>query len=166
MNERVNAVEWEIVNLDMEFKVDASVEEVFKAWTDPSIFKKWFMTMEHTNKVAKNQLEINGDWEIIDVREGIEYRAIGTYIDIVEPYKLVFSFKMPQFSELEDIITVELIDLKGTTEVKFNQGIKVPVDDSLDAEAIEKEKEAAKVATEQGYNYMFTFLKQIYEGAS
>lgn len=54
-------MEWEIVNLDMTFKVDAPVEEVFRAWTKPSLFKQWFMTTEETNKVAKNQFEINGD---------------------------------------------------------------------------------------------------------
>ncbi|MDW4361283.1 SRPBCC domain-containing protein [Staphylococcus saprophyticus] len=57
-------MEWEIVNLDMTFKVDAPVEEVFRAWTKPSLFKQWFMTTEETNKVAKNQFEINGDWKL------------------------------------------------------------------------------------------------------
>ncbi|PHK49407.1 SRPBCC family protein [Staphylococcus edaphicus] len=156
-------MEWEIVNLDMEFKVDASVETVFNAWTEPSLFKQWFMTSETTNEVAKNQLEVNGDWEIIDVREGTAYRAIGTYIDIVAPYKLMFSFKMPQFSDLEDIITVEFIDLQGEAQVKFNQGIKVPIDDSLDDDAVEKEKAVTKSTTEEGYVSMFRRLKQICE---
>ena len=155
-------MEWEIVNLDMTFKVDAPVEEVFRAWTKPSLFKQWFMTTEETNKVAKNQFEINGDWEIIDVREGVEYRAIGTYIDIVSPYKLTFSFKMPQFSELEDIITVEFVDLTGTTEVKFNQGTKVPFEG--DTNDFEADKTEVKKEMETGYNLMFERLKQLCEG--
>ncbi|WP_336832373.1 SRPBCC family protein [Staphylococcus pseudoxylosus] len=113
-------MEWEIVNLDIEFKVNASVEKVFEAWTEPKIFKQWLYTSKKTNKIAQNQFEINGEWEIVDEREGKTYKATGTYMDIVKPYKLMYSFKMPQFSDLEYIITIEFIDLENETQVKFN----------------------------------------------
>lgn len=154
-------VEWEIVNLDIEFKVNASVEKVFEAWTEPKIFKQWLYTSKETNKVAQNQFEINGDWEIVDERRGETYRATGTYMDIVEPYKLMYSFKMPQFSDLEDIITVEFIDLENETQVKFNQGLKVSLNDTINKQSNEQTKEAAKKQTEEGYNEMFEKLKQI-----
>lgn len=156
-------VEWEIVNLDMEFKVNASVEKVFEAWTNPNVFKQWLFTTKETNKVAQNQFEINGEWEIVDERGGKTYRATGTYMDIVKPYKLMYSFKMPQFSYLEDIITVEFIDLENETQVKFNQGLKVPLDDTFNKQSYEQSKEDAKKQTEEGYNKMFEQLKQILE---
>ncbi|WP_070051955.1 SRPBCC family protein [Staphylococcus xylosus] len=154
-------MEWEIVNLDIEFKVNASVKKVFEAWTEPKIFEQWLYTSKETNKVAQNQFEINGDWEIVDERRGKTYRATGTYMDIVEPYKLMYSFKMPQFSDLEDIITVEFIDLENETQVKFNQGIKVSLNDTINKESCEQVKEAAKKQTEEGYNEMFEQLKRI-----
>ncbi len=157
----MTVVEREIVNLDIEFKVNASVEKVFEAWTEPKIFKQWLYTSKETNKVAQNQFEINGDWEIVDERRGETYRATGTYMDIVEPYKLMYSFKMPQFSDLEDIITVEFIDLENETQVKFNQGLKVSLNDSINKQSNEQTKEAAKKQTEEGYNEMFKKLKQI-----
>lgn len=157
----MTVVEREIVNLDIEFKVNASVEKVFEAWTEPKIFKQWLYTSKETNKVAQNQFEINGDWEIVDERRGETYRATGTYMDIVEPYKLMYSFKMPQFSDLEDIITVEFIDLENETQVKFNQGLKVSLNDSINKQSNEQTKEAAKKQTEEGYNEMFEKLKQI-----
>lgn len=157
----MTVVEREIVNLDIEFKVNASVEKVFEAWTEPKIFKQWLYTSKETNKVAQNQFEINGDWEIVDERRGETYRATGTYMDIVEPYKLMYSFKMPQFSDLEDIITVEFIDLENETQVKFNQGLKVYLNDSINKQSNEQTKEAAKKQTEEGYNEMFEKLKQI-----
>lgn len=118
-------------------------------------------TSKETNKVAQNQFEINGDWEIVDERRGETYRATGTYMDIVEPYKLMYSFKMPQFSDLEDIITVEFIDLENETQVKFNQGLKVSLNDTINKQSYEQTKEAAKKQTEEGYNEMFEKLKQI-----
>lgn len=157
----MTVVEREIVNLDIEFKVNASVEKVFEAWTEPKIFKQWLYTSKETNKVAQNQFEINGDWEIVDERRGETYRATGTYMDIVEPYKLMYSFKMPQFSDLEDIITVEFIDLENETQVKFNQGLKVSLNDTINKQSNEQTKEAAKKQTEEGYNEMFEKLKQI-----
>lgn len=157
----MTVVEWEIVNLDIEFKVNASVEKVFEAWTEPKIFKQWLYTSKETNKVAQNQFEINGDWEIVDERRGETYRATGTSIYIVEPYKLMYSFKMTQFSDLEDIITVEFIDLENETQVKFNQGLKVSLNDTINKQSYEQTKEAAKKQTEEGYNEMFEKLKQI-----
>ncbi|MCI8278891.1 MAG: SRPBCC domain-containing protein [Staphylococcus xylosus] len=154
-------MEWEIVNLDIEFKVNASVEKVFEAWTEPKIFKQWLYTSKETNKVAQNQFEINGDWEIVDERRGETYRATGTYMDIVEPYKLMYSFKMTQFSDLEDIITVEFIDLENETQVKFNQGLKVSLNDTINKQSYEQTKEDAKKQTEEGYNEMFEKLEQI-----
>ncbi len=157
----MTVVEWEIVNLDIEFKVNASVEKVFEAWTEPKIFKQWLYTSKETNKVAQNQFEINGEWEIVDEREGKTYKATGTYMDIVKPYKLMYSFKMPQFSDLEDIITVEFIDLENETQVKFNQGLKVPLNDPMNKQSYEQSKEDTKKQTEEGYNKMFEQLKQI-----
>jgi uncharacterized protein YndB with AHSA1/START domain len=62
--------------------------------------------------VAKNEPNVGGTWEIVDHREGKDYRAIGEYIEIERPSKLVFTFKMPQFSDTEDVITVEIKHLK------------------------------------------------------
>ncbi|MEB6332412.1 SRPBCC domain-containing protein, partial [Staphylococcus pseudoxylosus] len=83
------------------------------------------------------------------------------YMDIVKPYKLMYSFKMPQFSDLEDIITVEFIDLENETQVKFNQGLKVPLNDTMNKQSYEQSKEDTKKQTEEGYNKMFEQLKQI-----
>lgn len=32
--------------------------------------KKWFFTMEPTNKVTENDPRVDGSWEIVDQREG------------------------------------------------------------------------------------------------
>ena len=87
---------------------DVMPERVFDAWVNPGMMRKWFFTLEGTNKVAQNDPQVGGAWEIIDHREGKDYRAIGEYLEMDRPNKLVFTFKMPQFSEAADTITVEL----------------------------------------------------------
>lgn len=65
-------------------------------------------TLEGTDKVTGNTPEVGGSWEIIDHRGEKDYRAIGEYIEMNRPKKLVFTLKTPQFSELLDKITVEI----------------------------------------------------------
>ena len=91
-----------VVNLTMNRDFNVKPEKLFEAWTNPDLFRNWFMTLQATNKVAKNDLQVVGEWEVVDHRQGQDFRAIGTYKEIVENEKLVFTFKMPQFSEYED----------------------------------------------------------------
>ncbi len=90
--------------LTMTRKFDVAEEKVFDAWLNPEMLRKWFFTMEHTNKVAKNEPDVGGTWEIVDHREGNDYKAIGKYIEVDSPNKLVLTFRMPQFSDTEDRI--------------------------------------------------------------
>lgn len=52
-----------VVNLTMVRDFEVEPERVFEAWTNPELFKNWFMTLQATNKVAKNDLQVGGDWE-------------------------------------------------------------------------------------------------------
>ena len=45
--------------------------------------------MEHTNKVAKSDPHVGGKWEIVDHRDGKDYRAIGEYKVVEPPAKLI-----------------------------------------------------------------------------
>ena len=56
---------------------EVAPERVFDAWLNPDMMRKWLFTLETTNKIARNDPRVGGTWEIVDVREGKEYRAIG-----------------------------------------------------------------------------------------
>src|SRR3954470_20764180 len=101
-----------ITTLIMKRKFDVPAEKVFDTWTNAEMLKKWMFTMEHTNKVAECDPRVGGTWEIVDHRAGEDYQAIGEYKVVEPPTKLVFTFKMPQFSDLEDDITVEIQPLE------------------------------------------------------
>lgn len=99
----------------------------------------------------------------MDHREGKDYRAIGKYLIIEPPKKLSFTFKMPQFSELEDTITVELKDLQQGCEMTFTHEIHVIHEENWTEADIEKAHEEWRSSTEQGFNYMFMGLKELVE---
>ena len=119
--------------------------------------------MEHTNKVAKNDPQVGGMWEIVDHREGKDYRAIGEYKVFERPTKLVFTFKMLEFSDLADDITVVIERAEIGCEMTFTQEINVIHEEGWTKEDIEKAHEEWKKETEQGWYYMFLGLKQLVE---
>lgn len=149
--------------LTMKREFDVKPEKVFDAWLNPVMMKKWFFTLEGTNKVAQNDPKVGGSWEIVDHRGGKDYRAIGEYVEINSPEKIVFTFKMPQFSELEDTITVELKELGQGSEMTFTQLIHVEHEEQWTDADIAKAVDEMRDGTEQGWNLMFMGLKELVE---
>ncbi|UHA72689.1 SRPBCC family protein [Paenibacillus sp. 481] len=149
--------------LTMTRRFDVSADKVFDAWLNPDKMRKWLFTMEPTNKVATNKPHVGGRWEIVDHREGKDYRAIGEYVEIDPPSKLIFTFKMPQFNDLEDRIVVEIKPLDKGSEMTFTQVIVVPHEAGWTEGDVEKALVDYNSQTEQGWGYMFEGLKQLVE---
>lgn len=70
---------------------------------------------------------------------------------------------MPQFSELEDTITVELKELQQGCEMTFTQKIHVEHEENWTEEDIKKALKEMHDSTEQGWYYMFMGLKELLE---
>jgi uncharacterized protein YndB with AHSA1/START domain len=91
-------------------RFDASPERVFDAWVDPAMTQKWLFTLPHSVKnTAQIDARIGGTYNITDQRDGQTYTAIGEYLEIDRPRRLVFTFGMPQFSPDFDRLTVEIV---------------------------------------------------------
>ncbi|MFS0553954.1 SRPBCC family protein [Brevibacillus sp. 179-C9.3 HS] len=138
-------------------------EKVFDAWLNPEMMRKWFFTLERTNKVTQNNPQVGGTWEIVDHREGKDYRAIGEYVEIDRPRKIVFTFQMPQFSESTDTLIVELKDTQQGCEMTFTQNIVVPHEENWTQADIDKALKEYHDGTEHGWNLMFMGLKELVE---
>ena len=137
--------------LRMVRRFDASPARVFDAWTDPDLAARWLFTGPDSERHRTEiDLKVGGRWEIVDRRGGVDYRAIGEYLEIEPPRRLVFSFGMPQFSEAFTTVTVEIeADGDGARMTLTQAG--------LQAEAV--------AALEQGWSQMFDALAQQLAGA-
>ena len=151
------------VTLSMARRFNASDKAVYEAWTNPELMKKWLFTAEDTNQVAKNALRAGGTWEIVDRREGMDYRAIGEYLELKPPHKLMFTFKMPQFNDLEDRITVWISMVQDSCEMAFVQEIIVPHEEGWTEEDIKKAGEEYSSQSKEGWSMMFENLRQLVE---
>lgn len=163
-----NMKDYSTTTLTMTRQFNVPSEKVFDAWLNPDMMRKWLFTLEGTNKVARNEPKAGGNWEIVDHREGTDYRAIGEYKQIDRPHKLVFTFEMPQFSDTTDTITVDLKEIEHGCEMMFTQEIIVPHDEKWigpDSD-IEQALKEFHDQSEQGWNYMFMGLKELLETGS
>jgi uncharacterized protein YndB with AHSA1/START domain len=149
--------------LTMTRNFDVAPVKVFAALLNPEMMRKWFFTLEGTNQVAQNNPQVGGTWEIVDRRDGTDYRAIGEYLEIDPSTKLVFTFKMPQFSDTVDTITVELKELQQGCEMTFSQEIIVPHGENWTSTEIEKALGEYHDGSEHGWNLMFMGLKELVE---
>ncbi|MFB5660980.1 SRPBCC domain-containing protein [Alteribacillus sp. HJP-4] len=149
--------------LTMTRSFDVAPERVYDAWINPEMMRRWLFTLEGTNKVAKNDPQVGGTWEIVDHRNGQDYRAIGEYLEMDPPKTLVFTFQMPQFSDLADTITVKLKEVTQGCEMTFIQNITVPHEENWTQADIEKALGEHHDGTEHGWNLMFMGLKELVE---
>ena len=149
--------------LTMARRLHADTNDVYKAWTKPELMKKWLFTTESTNVAAKNDFRIGGVWEIVDRREEMEYRATGEYLLIDAPHKLGFTFKMPQFNDLQDHIIVWVSSVGDACEMTFKQEIVVPHEEDWSEDDLENAMKEYSGQSEEGWDRMFEGLRQLVE---
>ena len=105
--------------------IKASRERVFAAWTKPELIQKWFMP---------GQMVVTG--AVADVRPGGAYRidvegvmcdgssneirpshVMGVYREVVPNERLQFTWTGHRWPDEESLVTVELRDVEGGTEL-------------------------------------------------
>jgi uncharacterized protein YndB with AHSA1/START domain len=125
-------------------RFEAAPERLFDAWTDPRLARGWlFTTPASEAHRVEIDLRVGGRWEIVDRRDGVDYRAIGEYLEIERPRRLVFTFGMPQFSDSFTTVIVEIAPEGAGAVMTLTQ-------DGLEADAI--------AALEPGWRQMFDQL--------
>lgn len=123
---------------------DASPERVFDAWLNPQTTCKWlFASPTDEAYAAVLDARVGGQWTITARRDGTDYTAVGEYLAIERPSRLVFTFAMPQFAPDVDRITIAIApEETGCTMSYVEEGLP-PAD---------------REATEAGWNKLFDAL--------
>ena len=89
-------------------RFDASPERVFDAWVNPEIACKWFFTTKKSKTIYDLDLRVSGAYTITRRTGDKEYVAVGKYIEIDRPRRLVFTFAMPQFAADYDTVVIDI----------------------------------------------------------
>jgi uncharacterized protein YndB with AHSA1/START domain len=104
-------------------RIAASRERVFQAWTKAEHLQRWFFPSVNGDAVPRVEvdLRVGGRYRIaMHTPDGnIAAMVGGTYYEVHPPEKLVFSWtwEAPQPDASETLVTVELHEVQGETEV-------------------------------------------------
>ncbi len=101
--------------------IDASVERVFRAWTDPEELKQWHAPEPAGILVAVSENHIGGKRSLTLVIQGKTYHIAGTYREFDPARKLVYSWEDPE-NPNDSIMTVlfkPLSENKTELEVSY-----------------------------------------------
>jgi len=72
--------------------IDAPREKLFRAWTDPELYKQWCAPLPWTTPVAELDVRPGGsNYIVMRSPDGTDYPNNGVYLDVVPNERLVFT---------------------------------------------------------------------------
>jgi uncharacterized protein YndB with AHSA1/START domain len=114
----------------------ATVERVFKAWTDANQLGQWFAPSDDYTTKATVDLRVGHEYRIsIAHKGGNVHSVLGTYRLIDPPRKLVYTWRWEGGPETDTLVTVDFTPRGDSTEVTITH------DQFLDAETRNKHSE-------------------------
>ncbi len=107
--------------LEVRRTIAAPREVVFRAWTEPEMLMKWWrVDAGWSTPIAEVDLRVGGRYRLgmLEPDKDGPYVVGGVYREVTPPDRLVFTWAWegPGSAE-ETLVTVEFLDLGGTTEV-------------------------------------------------
>ncbi len=109
-------------------RFSAPIERVFEAWTQANVLAKWFGPEGFSVVNATSKLEVGGSYAIeIESPEGVRIRHFGTYVDVLKPERLVFTWMLQnQACEgsaglcAETLVSIHLKQIGNETELSLS----------------------------------------------
>lgn len=114
-----NAKMNEEITLELRRTYPVPRERVFRAWTEPEQLKKWFGPKNVTCTEAELDLRVGGRYRFtLEEPEG-KHIAVGEYVEISAPERLVFTWKWEHSpaESPETLVTVEFLPKGDGTEM-------------------------------------------------
>jgi len=109
-------------SLQVKRTFNASRERVFAAWTEPAHIKQWFGPQGCSVSGIEVDFRVGGKYRFTaQTEQHGEMTVGGEYREITPPEKLVYTWQWeddPAYAEQETLVTVEFVDLGGSTEVR------------------------------------------------
>jgi uncharacterized protein YndB with AHSA1/START domain len=72
--------------------IDVPAENLFRAWTEPELLKKWFAPLPYTTPVAELDVRTGGaNFIVMRAPDGTEMPLHGVYLEVVRNERLVLT---------------------------------------------------------------------------
>jgi uncharacterized protein YndB with AHSA1/START domain len=97
---------------------------VFRAWIEPEALEHWLRPRGKSVTVRALDARVGGSFHF-EVEDGGS--IVGTYLHIVPPEKLVFTWSGEATQDRETVVTLDFLDQGALTEVVLtHQGLSTP----------------------------------------
>jgi uncharacterized protein YndB with AHSA1/START domain len=110
--------------LKIQRTLDASVERVYKAWTNPDEICKWFGCQDMSNCQVKQDLTVGGlyQFKMTIASDGVVITIDGVFQEIVPNKKLVYTWNSDsvEFPARDSVVSIEFIERGNKTEMILN----------------------------------------------
>ena|SRR5947209_7464367 len=73
--------------------IDAPRELVFRAYTDPKLFARWWGPRQYENVMLKFDIRAGGEWHVVEKGEDGEHGFRGVTHDVVAPERICQTFE-------------------------------------------------------------------------
>ena len=105
------------VNITRVIKADR--QSVWDAWTQPEQMKQWACPAPGGLKGVTTDVRVGGAFELAMEVDGMSHTAFGTYREVEEPSRLVYTWDWREADNAvgETVVTVEFNEVDGGTEV-------------------------------------------------
>jgi uncharacterized protein YndB with AHSA1/START domain len=103
------------MSLTMTRVVNAPLDRVWRAWTNPTELKQWYAPEHMTTPVVEIDLREGGAYRVSMKGDEGEHVASGVFKKVTAPRTLVFSWRWEGSPAPETTVTVELKELSETT---------------------------------------------------
>jgi uncharacterized protein YndB with AHSA1/START domain len=113
--------------LQLRRTIAAPRAEVFRAWTEPELFSKWFRPPGTRAPEVELDPRPGGRWRVTLTARGIKppsWRTFGEFVEVDAPSRLVFTMgweSIPVVRRTDSLVTVELEDRGERTELVLTQ---------------------------------------------
>ena len=115
MNEQKSSV---IPSLTIRRVFPVGRHKVFRAWTSPQALQKWFKPFGTEIRVAYFDLRVGGSFRFDFQPAGQPPACVtGTYVEIVEPQKLSFTWSSPVTGGKDTLVVIQFEERDNGTEV-------------------------------------------------
>jgi uncharacterized protein YndB with AHSA1/START domain len=93
----------------------AERERVFRAWTEREAIARWFRLADRAIIVREMDVRVGGKYRFDVVDGGMS--VTGTYLEVVRPEKLVFTWSASATAHRETVVTIAFSARGGTTQI-------------------------------------------------
>ena len=107
----------------------ASRERVFRAWIEPKALERWLRPRGMSMTVSQLDARVGGSFRF-ELEDGGS--IVGTYLHIVPPEHLVFTWSGEAIQGRETVVTLDFLDQGAVTEVVLtHEGLSTPAQRAL-----------------------------------